>query len=182
MPVLRWKLGGNANWINSNKWTFTSVSSHMWDGKKNKSRESKVMFECVAAPRRHRLQQCQSLPARAGQSHIPALEKVIASSTLMWKMEEQVSVRQHMLRGEVKGSESVRCWVLGLCAEDEEGQPRAHPVIPSAVCDCRASLQQGCTPVLQLLEKMLLFFFCANPPASKYHWILILESVFPSFF
>lgn len=34
MPVLGWKLGGNANWINSSNWTFTSVSSHMWDGKK----------------------------------------------------------------------------------------------------------------------------------------------------
>lgn len=87
-----------------------------------------------------------------------------------------------MLRGVVKGRESVRCWVLGLCAEDEEGQPRAHPVIPSAVCDCRASLQQGCAQILQLLDKMLLFFFCAYPPASKYHWILILDSHFPSFF
>lgn len=140
MPVLCWKLGGNGfeYW---SKWLFTSCklnkfkkvniyfSSQPYVGwERNKRREMKVMLS-VWQP--HGGTGCSSAS--------PWLPEQALLHSHSGKTEEWVSVRQHMLSKGLKGSGSVECRVLGVCARIR-GQPLLSPSAAGS------SQEQGLAP------------------------------------
>lgn len=122
----------HANEVNSSKWTFTSVSRHMWDGKKNERRETKVTLS-VLQPHRG----CSSASpwlSEQGSPAFPLCKNLFPVSAWCEKSKNKwVLGSTCFSRREWK----CQCWVLGLCAWGSGRAAPCSPRDPNVACDCR---------------------------------------------